>query len=149
MSVVVDSNVVAASEPLVDMAETKDVNFESPHGKEINEAAVIGEPDTNNDASNDASKGGDINGVATKGDDKVATPTDNAGAKAADEVSSRSPKYGIQHFHFTPLTVHLKVLKPQLHPYDDLRPVLNIFIPKHTIHSSPVTWVQYSRTNSQ
>ena len=84
MSTVMDSNVVAASEPLVNMAEIKDVKLESPHGKEIDEAADIDGPNTSNDASNDG---------ATNGDDKVAaTVTDKAGAKSSsDEVSSRSP----------------------------------------------------------
>ena len=103
MSAIMDAKVVTTSEPLVGMAETKDVNLESPHGKETNEAAVIGGPATNNDVSNDASNGDEINGVANNGDDKVTAPTDKAGAKSSDEVSSQSHSYGIHHFHFTPL----------------------------------------------
>ena len=47
-----------ASEPLVDMAETKDVNHEPLQGKAINEAAIIDKSNTGKDTPNDGATNG-------------------------------------------------------------------------------------------
>lgn len=117
MSTVMDTNDNAASEPLVDMAETKDVNLESSNGAKINEAAATGK----SKASNDDAINGDNKVVTTtdnagaiNGDNKVAATTDNAGAKSSpDEVSSLSPGAETHQSHYPTSSTRLRRRTPQ------------------------------------